>query len=107
LSRTTLALISTVVSLSALDAQSRGPTQSSNQIDFGRAAQLGTKFTGRADGRKTVGEVDTYTGNVTIKFPDSKVILRADKVTFDGERAVLTPSGHVRLDLDAQNLDGQ
>jgi lipopolysaccharide assembly outer membrane protein LptD (OstA) len=71
-------------------------------IDFGRTARQGTAFQGRADTGETVGRVTTYRGNVTISFPDTRAVLRADEVIFDEAAKQLTLNGKVHLQLDSK-----
>src|SRR5258707_94869 len=56
-------------------------------IEFGRTSGTGgkpaTNFRGRADAVREAGRVKTYSGNVTISFPDAAVVLHADAVVFD------------------------
>ena len=61
-----------------------------------------TSFSGSADGLRETGRVTTYTGNVTVSFPDSNVVLTADEVIYNGETKEMSLSGHITLKLDAR-----
>jgi hypothetical protein len=85
-----LAVMLAVVALVAL-ARAQG-------IEFGRVGN--TSFRGRADTIREVGNTKTYSGNVTISFPDAAIVLHADAVTFDANAGELVVQGTARLKLD-------
>jgi hypothetical protein len=69
-------------------------------IEFGRVGI--TNFTGHADIVREVGRVRTYTGNVTITFPDAAVVLHADAVMIDDGSHEFVIQGPTRLTFDAK-----
>ena len=69
-------------------------------IVFGRVGE--TNFKGQAETVREVGNLKTYSGNVTISFPDAAVVLHADAVTFNSDAGELVVEGIARLKLDTK-----
>src|SRR5262245_10658417 len=81
--------------------------QITGRVAFGRMVLAENKkdqtsFSGSADGLRETGRVTTYTGNVTVSFPDSNVVLTADEMIYNDETKEMSLSGHITLKLDAR-----
>jgi len=80
-------------------------TAQGERVVFGRSTAssvAGSAFDGSADRHTIQGQAHVYEGNVTMTFPSSQTVIRANRAIWNWSANEITVDGNVRISLDSK-----